>query len=180
MNFFNKPNKCYKVTEEGKEILIWNSRSVAVNCVIALVDEQIGPCILVSKRGPNAADFQGKMNIVAGYLDWDESGTDAVYRETWEECGVNVLQLLTDFKIIRNDLFDPWSVKTFTDENRQNVSLRYGVIMSKKPSQTFPTLSTEHNEIEGEVESPFWMPYHDIDNYEWAFKHDVVIKNYLH
>jgi len=173
MIFKNRPNKSYEVTENNIKKLVWESRSVAVNCVVVISNDE-GIFILVSKRGPKAADFQGKLNVVAGYLDWDETGTEAVYRETWEECGLDLLK----FKkyIIFDDLSNPWNVKTEPDENRQNVSLRYGIVFHL---DEFPTLSLEHNEIEGEIESAWWMPLKNINNYEWAFCHNEVILEYL-
>jgi 8-oxo-dGTP pyrophosphatase MutT (NUDIX family) len=181
MIFKNKPNVSYEVKDEkGNKKTIWNSRSVAVNCVVVLVGDfdMMGPFVLASKRGPNAADFQGKWNLVSGYLDYNESGTEAVYREVWEECGINIPAIIKTHKVISNDLIQPWHVKTEPDENKQNVSLRYGVIIKYKTGETFP-LSLEHNEVEGEVEEAIWMPIENIDKYEWAFNHDKVILEYI-
>jgi len=180
MKFKNKPNKCHEITENGNKRLIWESRSVAVNCIVVLKNNLCEQYVLVSERGPNAADFVGKLNLISGYLDWNESGTDAVYREAWEECGINLPELINNSfnVVIKNNLNDPWEVETTPNENRQNISLRYGVILMYNHIE-LPHLSTEHNEIKGEVEKSWWMPITDIDNYQWAFSHDKVIKKYL-
>jgi NADH pyrophosphatase NudC (nudix superfamily) len=180
MKFKNRANKCHEVIEGDKKRLVWESRSVAVNCVIILYNIKGEPFVLVSKRGPKAADYQGKLNIVAGYLDWDESGTEAVFRETWEECGLNLPALMNRiFSTVLNDhLSQPWHVKSEPDENRQNISLRYGIAIAYK-SNELPPLSLEHNEIVGEVEKAWWMRISDINNHSWAFNHGQVIKDYL-
>lgn len=178
MKFKNIQNTSYKVLDNGQEKLIWHSRSVAVNCVIVLMHRTKGPFILISKRGPKAADNIGKWNLVAGYLDWNETATEAVYREAWEECGINLIDFINNATIIRNDLQQPWHVKTEPDENKQNVSLRYGIAIDYNEQIQYP-LSLENNEIEGEVEETLWMPYNDIDKYDWAFNHDKVIHEYV-
>jgi 8-oxo-dGTP pyrophosphatase MutT (NUDIX family) len=153
--------------------------------IIFLPDNPI-PYVLVSKRGPAAADYRGLMNVIAGYMDWDESGTEALYREAWEEVGIDLRSLAFPQKdseslwsdIINNRLEQPWHVKTEPDENRQNISLRYGLAIKMKES-VLPKLSLEHNEVKGEVEDAIWLPVNQISNYSWAFEHDTVIKEYL-
>jgi 8-oxo-dGTP pyrophosphatase MutT (NUDIX family) len=167
--------------------LVWESRSVAVNgvVIIFLPDNPI-PYVLVSKRGPAAADYRGLMNLIAGYMDWDESGPEALYREAWEEVGIDLKSMVYPEKdkdclwneIISNNIEQPWHVKTEPDENRQNISLRYGAAFRMKES-VLPELSLENNEVEGEVEHAEWLPANQIDQHQWAFDHDKVIKEYL-
>jgi len=171
--FSNVENTPYNI--DGK--VIWHSRSVAIN-VTTLVIKRGGVLTyaLVSKRGPKAADFQGLMNNVAGYLDWNESGTQAVFRETWEETGLDLEYLLNHSEILGYNLDQPWHVKTTPDENQQNISLRYGILLTV---DELPELCLDYNEIPGEVEDPMWLPVKEIDNYKWAFNHDIVIKEYM-
>jgi len=136
------------------------------------------PYVLVSKRGPKSADFKGKMNLVAGYLDWNETGFEALVRETWEETGFNLRDYLESNSAYHSHLIQPWSVTTKPGENHQNVTLRYGVCFKIKPDEEFPTLTTEHNEIVGECEDPMWLPFSDVKNHEWAFNHDKVIREF--
>ncbi len=174
--FKNRPNKSYKI--DGKEI--WESRSVAVNLIVLVWTHDLkGPYVLTSKRGPAAADNKGKMNLIAGYLDWDETGEEATYRETWEECGIYIPDLLKNSsEIVTNDLDNPWYIATKPSENRQNISLRYGVALVLK-SNILPKLSTSNNEVPGEIENPMWMPLDDVNKYQWAFNHDQVIFDYI-
>ncbi len=185
MEFNNRPNERIYAHLTGEEV--WKSRSVAVNgVVIIFIPNHDIPYVLASRRGPNAADFQGDMNVIAGYLDWDETGDEALVREAWEEVGIN----LTEFaypevdedspwhSMIDNSLLIPWEVNTDPALNHQNVSLRYGLAVVLKESK-WPDLSLVNNEVEGEVSEAWWMPVNEIKNYKWAFDHDVVIKDYL-
>jgi 8-oxo-dGTP pyrophosphatase MutT (NUDIX family) len=168
--------------------MVWDSRSVAVNGVIILFKHGNPiPYVLASIRGPKAADYTGSMNLVAGYLDRNEDGTQALYREAWEETGLDLKTLAYPERdsdciwseIIANNLEQPWHVKTDPYENRQNISLRYGIAIVLKEGQDLPLLSLSNNEVHGEVEYAEWLPVNQIDNYIWAFGHDKVIKNYL-
>ena len=186
MKFKNIQNTEHKI--DGRTV--WESRSVAVVGVI-LIYRHLIPYVLISKRGPNSADFQGKWNLIAGYLDWNETGYEALVRETWEEAGFDLDGHLkkcknAKAKLLGNDLEQPWAVNTSPSINRENVSLRYGVSFQIDPDEDFPILTTEHNEVEGECEEPMWLSLYDDENfknYEWAFNHDQVIEdywNYLH
>jgi len=180
MKFNNKPNILYSInTEYDDNIQVWDSRSVAVNGVI-LIDvannEDSSLYVLVNKRGPYG-DFPDLWNLPAGYLDKNETGPEAFVRETWEECGLNLYKLQEDALMINERHLDqPWNVETDPSVNRQNISLRYGLYTTQ---YYFPSLSTDYNDIPGEVIDPRWIPVNIIDKYEWAFNHDRVIKNYL-
>lgn len=175
MIFTNRPNTPHEIN--GR--VIWESRSVAVVCVVVLYKHNT-PYILVSKRGPKSPDFIGKMNLVAGYLDWDETGKEASVRECWEETGFDLLGFKDYRSIMSSNLDDPWQVSTVPKNNLQNVTLRYGKVFKMRNESEFPFLTTAYNEVEGETEDPMWMPFEDIDKYEWAFNHDNVIKQYIY
>ena len=168
MNFKNRHNTVHDIG--GK--VVWESRSVAVNCVV-IAGSVSKPYILLGQRGKGAPDSKGLWNVPAGYLDWDESGTEAVYREVWEEAGL----YLPDQKIIVNNLLNPWHVNTQPDENRQNISLRYGCVISLIGDE-LPILTFEHSEPD-EVEELRWSPVNELNQYKFAFNHDVVIKQYM-
>jgi len=173
MKFNNVPNPFHYV--EGK--IVWESRSIAVTGVIFIYKNLI-PHVLVSRRGPKSADYKDKMNLVAGYLDWNETGFEAFVRETWEETGFNLLEALETMDIIKSNTKEPWSVNSKVDENHQNVTLRYGVCFQIGSDEQFPLLTTEHNEVVGECEDPQWLPLEHVNEHEWAFNHDKVIEEY--
>ena len=185
MKFKNKPNQSWIVSDQGeiakkdiapKPKLVWESRSVAINCILIAYNDG-NPYVLCSKRGPKSADFQGLWNLVAGYLDWDETGTEAAIRETWEEVGLNLSELELKYPLVYDHLNHPWFVNTSPKENRQNVSLRYGLVIDIG-SDDLPELTTKYNEVEGEVEDPSWIRFCDVKKYNWAFNHDKTIRQF--
>lgn len=177
MVFKNRPNTVHKL-ENGE--VVWDSRSVAVTCVImAWCEDDYSPYVLISKRGTKAADSIGKWNCVCGYLDKDESGTDAAIRETWEEVGLNLVELMNTKDNVTEHLEQPWFVNHKPDENRQNVTLRFGISFGEDDFNSLPKLTTKYNEIEGEVETPMWVSFNDIKNYDFAFGHDRIINDYF-
>lgn len=181
MEFKNRPNKSYRIPiDRTHDKIIWESRSVAVNCVILVWKKyDFNPYILVSERGPKASDFNGFQNVIAGYLDWDETGFEAVLRETWEESGLNLLKLLKDNFINFGNYQEPWSVRSDPSQNRQNVSLRYGISVTLKGDNELPILTTNNNEVVGETVNPQWIRESDIHNFKWAFNHDKLIEDFI-
>lgn len=174
MKFKNKPNIPHKINDR----IVWESRSVAVVGVILIIKGK-NIYVLSSKRGPSSPDFIGKMNIVAGYLDWNENGKDAITRECWEETAFNINDFTEKNLFYIEHLSQPWSVDTDPKSNRQNVTLRYGIIFIIADDKKLPILTTEYNEIRGETEDPSWIPIVDINKHDWAFNHDKIIKDYL-
>jgi 8-oxo-dGTP pyrophosphatase MutT (NUDIX family) len=183
MKFNNRPNLSHNV--DGR--IIWESRSVAVTgTVILYLPGEPAPFVLCSMRGPNAADYSGYMNLIAGYMDWDESGPEALYRETWEEVGLDLKSLVYPERdkdcfwvdIVGINLDQPWLVKTDPSENHQNISLRYGVAL-KMRDPVLPMLCLDYNEVPGEIEHAGWLRVNELDTFKWAFGHDKVIKEYL-
>lgn len=162
--------------------LIYESRSCAVTGTIMIwVDGEHSPRVLVSQRGSNAADYKGLYNTVAGYLDYNEFGYEGMFREAFEETGLNLINLaLSDnvIEILSEHIEQPWFVNTDPKENRQNVSLRYGICFKYKSNTELPKLTTIYNEVEHESENPIWLSLDDINKYNFAFNHDEIIKLY--
>lgn len=171
MEFNNTPNKSYNV--DGK--LIWESRSVAVNTVI-IAKSKGKKYVLIGERGKGAADYHGYWNVQAGYLDWDESGTEAAKREIFEETNVNINSILLSCKILDNHINEPFGYNTNPSANRQNVSLRFGLYFEVDDINIFD-LSNRNSEPD-EVGEIKWIPIRDVDKYGFAFNHDELIKNY--
>lgn len=183
VKFKNTPNKCYNV--DDKEI--WVSRSLAVNGVIIVVNNY-NSYVLAGQRGSGSPDFRGLWNVPSGYLDYDETCSDACLREIYEETGLDIKELIKNNMVIVSDMEQPWFVNSDPTSNRQNVSLRYGmvVLLSGEVSDDysidenkFPILTNKYSEP-NEVSDLKWINIKDVDNYEWAFNHDKVIKEYLH
>jgi 8-oxo-dGTP pyrophosphatase MutT (NUDIX family) len=173
--FRNRPNELI-ITTDGRKL--YHSRSVAVVMCLVVMDPNGFYRIAIEKRGTAPGlDKQGMWCLPCGYLDWDESGPDAVKREVWEEIGLN-LDEYKDLVIAGPTIDQPWFVKTTPDENRQNVTLRYGMVIVKKE---LPVLKPNNDCEPNEVADATWASLSDIilGNYEFAFNHDNVIREFF-
>lgn len=166
MKFKNRPNK--SIVYENKEY--WISRSPAVfGVVVFKKNDEIK--VLACKRGPLCPDHVGMWCLPCGYLDWDESGEEALVREVYEETSLN----LNSFKnILLNHLFNknPFFVNTIPTENNQNVSLGYALVIE---IETWPDTSFSNEETEAVA----LIDINDYQNYEFAFNHEKRIKEFL-
>lgn len=175
--FYNTENTEYIVGEDQNKKKIWHSRSVAVNAVIIAKVKGI-LYLLTGLRGKGCPDYVGYWNVPCGYLDWDENGTDACYREIWEETGLNLKQFIDSSEYYISHIDNPWSTNTEPTINKQNVSFRYGAFVHAKK---LPKLTTKYSEKD-EVEKLEWMKIDnitDLDSKEWAFSHKKLIKMYI-
>lgn len=142
---------------------LWYSRSVAVTSFVYGKNNEGVWHVLANKRGNGTPDFQGYWNAPCGYLDFNETGEQAVIRETFEETGL-------DFK---NNVFRMCGVSTSPHNNRQNVSIRYCLFLDKS-IESLSKFSRKFME-EDEVDDIKWIPLEEIKNYEWAFGHNAYI-----
>lgn len=162
VNFHGKKN--FPFVFFGKEF--WYSRSVAVVLFVFAFDKNGKKYVLANQRGKGTPDFQLKWNVPCGYLDFNESGEEAALRETFEETNVNVPKEKIEFL----------TVNTSPDENRQNVSIRYKAILDENIEDIkLSDVNSEKNEI-NDIK---WIPIDEIDNYEWAFKHNEILKTLI-
>jgi 8-oxo-dGTP pyrophosphatase MutT (NUDIX family) len=169
--FKNRPNEQI-VTTDGRKL--YHSRSVAVIMVL-LGQQDDGYYVAIEKRGTAPGlDKQGLWCLPCGYLDWDESGPEGIARELWEEVGIDV-RMIKD-SLDGKYLNQPWFVKTDPDENRQNVTLRYGMVSY---TLRLPVLNANNDCEPNEVAEAKWIPLKDIGKYEFAFKHNEVIMQFL-
>jgi 8-oxo-dGTP pyrophosphatase MutT (NUDIX family) len=102
-------------------------------------------------------------NCPCGYLDFDETTKQAAMREVFEETGVQ----LTSAKF--------WGYDDSPHSNLQNVTFRfYSIITNPQPSTV--SVSTEGRGGEAdEVGAISWIPINKIDEFEWAFEHNLRI-----
>lgn len=154
----------FPVQHEGKTY--WVSRSMAVACfVFAHINGKW--CVLANQRGEGTPDFQGCWNVPCGYLDYNETTKEAAIRETYEETGVKLDDVLF------------WGFNDDPEDNRQNVTFRYFTLIDD-PQPSFASLSTEAmGGEENEVSSVAWIPLNNIADYDWAFEHDILILELL-
>lgn len=159
--------KNFKVTakEDNKEY--WISRSVAVIAYIFyhdIINNKL--FVLADKRGQGTPDFQGYWNCPCGYLDFDETLSEAASREVFEETGYvidpNYLQMIG---ISDNP----------KKSNMQNVSVKFVYKTTKMPIK-----NNIHDGGEAdEVADVKWIDIDNLNKFSWAFDHDADIRDIL-
>jgi 8-oxo-dGTP pyrophosphatase MutT (NUDIX family) len=170
--FKNVPNELVTTTDGRK---FWISRSVAVVVVLACYDGGKYKFAIEKRGNAPGMDKQGLWCLPCGYLDWNESGTDAAKREVWEEIGLDLNDLIKFEAACSPGLDHPWFVKTEPDENRQNITLRYGMTIIKKD---IPNLIPNNDAEPNEIADAKWIGVDEIVNYDFAFDHNKVISEY--
>jgi 8-oxo-dGTP pyrophosphatase MutT (NUDIX family) len=162
--FKNKPNPEHKVGNKT----FWESRSVAVVGVIIAFDGN-DHYVLVEKRSKTMMDEPGKWCLPCGYLDWNETGWEALIREVFEETS---LYLPDHTKVIEDNNQEPFFVNTDPKENRQNIALSYCTVIFFKDGLPQEPLKYANSEIE----QILWVPIENLDKYEFAFQHNKRVE----
>lgn len=140
----------------------WISRSIAIAAFLFTTDKDGDLCVLANKRGSGTPDFQGYWSCPCGYLDFDETIEQAIYREVREETGVICPLNLQLYNIDSNP-----------GANHQNVTLQYYAY-----SVQYFNVKPEGGE-ENEVSEVKWIKIKDLNNYKWAFSHNKIILNII-
>lgn len=161
MQFKNRPNQAVQVN--GKEI--WISRSVAVLAIPLFYCEGL-ICVPLGRRSESMPDYAGQFSLPCGYLDWNETASEAMIREVWEEIGLD----LTRFgRPDLGSLEQPYYVASDPKgDARQNVTLRFRFTfkVSRLPDLT----ETE------ECSEVVWLPVREAINLDLAFNHAEILK----
>lgn len=183
-------NWSYKIQDEnhphyGKTL--WSGRYCAVTGVLFWVKNPINfyswlfdytnevldeVYVLIEKRGTGAADFRGKWCMPCGFLECDESGEEGISREFYEETGIKV----------SSKNWTLFNVQTNPEKcNNGNVTIRYSMDIRNEydindakdlPKPNYKNINGEANEV-ADVK---WIKLSEIDNYEWCFNHDELLK----
>lgn len=169
MKFKSTPNRC--IQHKGKEI--WISRSVTVLPVLFFVSKGI-KYVPLGLRGEDLPEAVGLWGLPGGYLDYDETTTQAVYREVWEELGLDLPQLVEDFRF-EGDLDHPYEVYS-APFRRQNVTLKYALMFHLEDAD-LPKLDPQVSQ--GEVVEAKWVEVETALNMTLAFNHHQVMKECL-
>ncbi|MCK5896705.1 MAG: NUDIX hydrolase, partial [Cocleimonas sp.] len=175
MNFNNKENERIILPDER---IIWLSRSCAVVITVWCIVNNT-PYLLLGRRGSSCPDEVGKWNLPCGYLDWNETLTEAAEREVYEETGLDIrtVQQQTD-SVVKNYLHHPWKITSaFSNKKqaKQNISHHYALIYHAKK---LPTLSTKYCEPD-EVSDVRWVTQTELTDYDYAFNHLAIIFEFL-
>lgn len=155
--------KNFSVNIDDKEY--WISRSCAVAMFLFSRDKFGNLYVLANKRGSGAPDFQGYWNCPCGYIDYDETGEEAVCREVMEETGYTITSEVPKFV----------EVETSPKANKQNITLRYAALVSRESLFRVKPIGGEDNE----VEKVKWIDIRNLNDYEWAFSHDKIVERVI-
>ena len=157
---------------EGTERILWDSRSMAV-AIIPIAKTSDGQYeFLVEKRGPGCPDNMGKYVLPCGYLNRGESLREAGAREMYEETGLKINPKNLKFAGINDD----------PAENRENVTVRFVALLDEKDiteklQSGEINIDTASRGGEGnECDDITLIPFNSIDDYEFAFNHDKLMK----
>lgn len=128
-------------------------------------------------------DFQGYWGLPCGYLDWDETLSEAVIREVWEECDLFLPKLAKNAQFVRSSssfvMVDtetqdaPWRIYDTPDKTKQNLGFHYAILFSWD-GMPFPSLSNI-NVGTGETEELGWVRADHAMHMELAFGHQLAI-----
>lgn len=141
----------------------WISRSCAVASFIFIYDKNKNEYfVLANKRGPGTPNFQGYWNCPCGYIDFDEDAPTAAKREVFEETGY----------VIDKDKLYIAGVNSDPNQVNQNITIRYYTLLDN-----YPVCKPSTGGEEDEVDEIKWISINEIDNYEWAFEHNEIIKS---
>jgi len=172
---FNRtPNPMIVV--DGKEIYL--SRSAAVATIILLKNTNDKKTyVLLGRRGIGCPDFVGYWNAPCGYLDYDETLPEAVVREIYEETGFEADTYTEQLgcRVLRSDMDQPWYTHGTPHGTKQNVTARFGMLIEL---DHLPELTNEHSEKD-EVSDLRWVCVDDLYDYEFAFNHHKIIREYI-
>lgn len=177
MEFKNRQN--WFIEQDGQ--VHWISRSVTVLPVVLFVlsgnkDEEEGDRIFVplGQRGPDLPNEVDKWGLPGGYLDWQETATEAVIRETYEELGLNLLEIRDRCQKFQGDFDQPYYVHS-VPHGRQNVTLWFALMfwVDRLP-ELAPKVSS------GEVQEAKWFDLATVLQMNLAFNHQNIIRDCLH
>lgn len=170
IEFKNKPNDCKIIDGET----FWISRSVAVVGILIFRNKTTREDYVLLEERSEKMDYPLKWCVPCGYLDWDENGWESLMREVYEETGFYIPNYLE--YLIYDNRKQPFYVNTNPMENRQNVALRFGLCF-EFDEESFPYY-LENNKNE-EIKQLKFVDVNQLDNYEMAFNHDVIIKDFM-
>lgn len=157
----NKQN--FPVKINGKTY--WISRSCAVAGFIYAMGRDRKWYVLAEKRGKGCPDWNGYWCCPCGYLDFDETGNEAIQREVYEETGL----------VISTNKFNIVGIN-FDRYHNQNITVRYKAILDFFTDTWEKDFSTEHMEHD-EVEEIKFIALDEVDKYQWAFGHEKLINS---
>jgi 8-oxo-dGTP pyrophosphatase MutT (NUDIX family) len=161
----------------GKKIHqdFWISRAPAVVGIIFVFGIEGGGRVLIIKRSKNMREEPLKYGAPSGYLDWNETGYEAMTREVYEETSM-YLPNYNPFLIFDNNKQPFFILDDPKKDKNENVTLTYLLAFDfLSDPESFPVEIEKYcNHETAEVE---WLKLTDFFNEskKWAFNHDERI-----
>jgi XTP/dITP diphosphohydrolase len=158
-DLFNSKESVLVTLKDGRKI--WHSRSVAVASII-FVDDENTIKILMIKRGPLSETDAGKWAFPAGFLNWNETLSEAAIRELYEETGLYA----PDLETFSGSSLDTGRI-VYSDsrplKDTENVLLAYTMFTSAKE---LPKFSVDFTKNKGEIADIRLISIDDLENYD--------------
>lgn len=175
--------KNFQITDAETGKKYWISRSIAVHGILLVHDlERNQKFLLIEKRGPGCPDEIGKWANPTGYLDWDETLKEALFREVYEEMGLDLEKLKIKLISLSGYYDDP-------KKENQNVTLRFKVGLKYeeiKPLLKDGTINPNTESRGGEKDEVSAIdllriyPREDlVDPSQFAFNHGEIINDLI-
>ena len=167
--FKNRGNEEVELKDGRK---VWLSRSPAVVAVILAVEESTDRIFVLTEKRSAIMDEPNKWAVVSGYMDWDETGMEAIVRETYEETSFYIPKFENQLRFDNDG--DPFYVHTDPKTDaKQNVSLSYIFIYQ---FDNIPRYVEQFKDKE--ISEVKWMEISEVfqGGKQWAFNHDERIE----
>lgn len=176
MEFKNKPNRV--IYSDGEEIV--HSRSCGTCAHIMCRREEDGHWfVLAIKRSEHNNSEVGKWCVPGGYLDWDETAAQAAIREIWEECNLNILEIIEEYtknKRLGYEGFtrnEPWGIDTNPENVNQTIVINFGMLIATP--KELPHIDSNSEEAE-DIQ---WIDIANLADYDWAFNQQRDISAFI-
>lgn len=158
--------KNFEFEHDGKTY--WYSRSIACIGFIFAYDKKEEKYILAIKRG-SAVTNTGKWSVPGGYLDHDETLKECLFREVYEETGVDLKDLI-NFKMPCYLI----KINDVPNTKKQNVVFDYSCVLPQYIENY--NITNKHAEP-NEIDEVRWIKLSEIDSFNWAFDVKNKINN---
>ena len=159
-------NWCYTIKDgDHAGVTLYSGCYCAVAGIVYKLVNGV-PFFLANKRGEGCPDYNGYWNLTCGFKERNENGQEAISREIVEECGIK----------IPPEAFIQHYVETEPAYcNNGNVTIRYRACVNDTIMKNVGQSGGEENE----VDDVRWIPYYDIEKYEWAFNHYDILYEFI-
>lgn len=181
MIFNNRENECVELTDGRK---VWLSRACAVVASVYIKDISDGNWyVAMVKRGEGLPDEVGKWVMPCGYLDWNETLSDASKREVYEETGLNIdaIRNNLDYKYCDDYVEEQPSLVTSNPNGDAKENVSHHFVLAGEFNK-LPEFDINLIDPKGECADIKWIKFSDLvsmeENKQIAFGHYHIISEF--